>query len=228
MTVTVTKRLLSGNYSSGRAGWFPDMIVMHVTEGNAASVREWFANPNAKVSAHYMVCVDGTIDQFVDENDTAQHAGVVDHPTAPLVVKRPHINPNLYSIGVEHEGTGTEPLTPPQLAASLSLVSELCERHKIPLDRAHIVGHHEIRASKTCPGAIDVNAYVRALRAVALPDARSKRPIIVWSNVAGDWLLALRVVSDSEWYYVPLSAIRRGIAPTRATTPLSRMPLVQP
>lgn len=226
MTITVTKRLLSGNFAVGRP--MPvDQIVIHVTEGSASSVREWFANPKAEVSAHYMVTVTGTVDQFVDEDNQAWHAGRVWEPTAPLVAQRPNVNPNAYSIGIEHEGDGTKPLTPPQLAASLSLTSDICARRKIPIDRVHIVGHHEVYAKKTCPGAINVDDYVRALRSVAFLPA-SRRPITVWSAYTGDWLIAVQVVSDNEWYYVPLSAIRRGIAPTKATTPLSRMPLVQP
>jgi N-acetyl-anhydromuramyl-L-alanine amidase AmpD len=227
VTTHVTKRLLSINHSKGRRGMTPDQIVLHVTEGSAASVRSWFASPLAQVSAHYLVTIDGAVEQYVEETDTAWHCGRVERPTAPLVHQRPQVNPNLYSIGIEHEGTGTEPMTPPQLASSLSLVTEICARWKIPMDCVHVVGHREIFAEKSCPGAIDVDAYVRALRMIAAPPPTS-RPLVVWSAFTSDWLLVTQVVSNEEWLYVPMSAIRRGIVPTRATTPLSKMPLVAP
>jgi hypothetical protein len=113
----MTDRLISINHREGRNGHVPDLVVIHVTEGDAHSVRSWFNNPVAEVSAHYMVCKDGAIDRFVAEDDTAWHAGRVDHPTADLVLARPGVNPNAYSIGIEHEGSGTEPLTEPQEGA---------------------------------------------------------------------------------------------------------------
>lgn len=160
----IRKRLLAINRTIGRGGRAIDMVVVHVTEGSAASVRSWFKAKAAQVSAHYLVTVDGTIEQFVEEADTAWHAGRVDHPTAALVLARPHVNPNSYSIGIEHEGTGKEPLTPAQQAASLALLRDICTRHGIPIDRTHVVGHHEVYSLKTCPGAIDVDALVAALQ----------------------------------------------------------------
>lgn len=203
MTVpNLTKRILPINHTPGRPRPV-DMIVVHVTEGSASSVRSWFAAVQAQVSAHYMVCVDGTIDQFVAEDDQAWHAGRVDHPTAPLVLERPHVNPNAYSIGIEHEGTGTDPLTAPQRAASVELIRDICRRRNIPIDRRHIVGHHEVYALKTCPGAIDVNALVLLAASAGLIPT-PERPTIVWSGYLHDYVIVTRVVSDREWYFIPL------------------------
>ncbi len=153
---------LAMNYGSGRRSPFPvDLIVIHVTEGDAGSVVSWFNDPRANVSAHYMVRKDGDVVQFVEEADTAWHAGRVFSPTASLVIDRSPANPNGYSIGIEHEGDGTHELTPEQRAASIALIQDIAARHHIPIDRTHIVGHHEIYAKKTCPGAIDVEALVR-------------------------------------------------------------------
>lgn len=219
--MTITKRLLAINHTVGRT--MPvDMICIHVTEGNAASVRSWFASPVAKVSAHYLVNVDGTIDQFVAEDDVAWHAGRVDHPTAPLVVARPTVNPNAYSIGVEHEGTGTQPLTAPQRVASVELIRDICRRHSIPIDRTHIVGHHEVYSLKTCPGAIDVNALVLLAAGVGTMD-RPPGPLVVWSAFLHDWLIVTRVVSDRDWSFVKLGDVGR-LAPTRSRTSLAGMP----
>jgi N-acetyl-anhydromuramyl-L-alanine amidase AmpD len=161
----IVKDILTLNYAKGRKGVRPvDLLVIHVTEGNAASVRSWFHAQVASVSAHYMVRADGVIEQFVDEANTAWHAGRVDHPTADLVKARPGENPNAYSIGIEHEGTGKAPLTALQREASISLIRDICIRRCIPIDRKHIVGHREIFSLKSCPGKIDVDELVRLAR----------------------------------------------------------------
>lgn len=160
----IAKRLLTLNHSRGRKGHVPDMITIHVTEGNAQSVRSWFNAPVANVSAHYMVCVDGSIEQFVDEDDTAWVNGRIDHPTAALVLERPGVNPNLFTIGIEHEGTGKQPLTALQREASVSLIRDIAIRRCIPITRRHVVGHREIFSLKSCPGAIDVDELVRLAR----------------------------------------------------------------
>jgi N-acetylmuramoyl-L-alanine amidase len=149
------------NHKAGRVSAFPvDLIVIHVTEGNADSVVSWFNSPSASVSAHYMVRKDGVVLQFVREADTAWHAGRVDHPTAELVIMRQPANPNGYSIGIEHEGDGHHELTDEQRKASIELIQDICMRRDIPANRRHIVGHHEIYQPKTCPGAINVDQLV--------------------------------------------------------------------
>ncbi len=62
------------------------------------------------------------------------------------------VNPNTYSIGIEHEGIGGVPWPQVQVEASARLVADICHRHKIPIDRNHVVGHHEIYAGHDCPG----------------------------------------------------------------------------
>ncbi len=160
--MNVTSNILTTNFGGDRKSAFPiSMIVIHVTEGDKDSVVSWFENPTAKVSAHYMVCKDGTIVHFVREEDTAWHAGRVDHPTSELVIARLPSNPNGYSIGIEHEGDGKHEMTDAQRASSLELIKDICARHAIPIDRVHIVGHHEVYSLKTCPGEINVDALVR-------------------------------------------------------------------
>lgn len=117
-------------------------------------------NPPDPVSAHYGVSRAGEVVQYVEVADAAWHAGRVLNPTAAIVKERPGINPNLYSIGIEHEGTGSSGLTPVQLASSAELLRFLSARHRIAIDRRHIVGHREIFAGKTCPGKVNVDALV--------------------------------------------------------------------
>lgn len=153
-----------GNFMSGRKGFLPEAIVIHIMDGSLAGTRAWFNNPAANVSAHYGIGRDGLVHQYVREADTAQHAGTIDRPTWPLL--KPRANPNYYTIGIEHAGFERDGGWPDaQLAASAMLAAGIAARWDIPLDAAHIVLHHEIRNGKPCPGAgFDKAGYLDILR----------------------------------------------------------------
>src|SRR5450631_1958495 len=139
------------NFHRGRPfGLRPEAIVVHIIDGSFAAGESVFRNPATQKSAHYAVSWTGSVDQFVDENDTAFHAGIVVNPTWPLL--KPRINPNFYTIGIEHEGCPDDVWPEAQLSASATLIGEIATRWGIPLDESHVIRHHQIRASKTCPG----------------------------------------------------------------------------
>lgn len=144
-----------------------DLVVIHVMEGTMAATASWFGSPTSHVSAHYGVSKTGDVVRYVAEDNVAWHAGRVDGATVRLVLARPNLNPNSFSIGIEHEGDGTEDLTPAQRAATLELLADICARHGIPIDRDHIVAHREIYSLKTCPGAISVDLLVSQLAGAA-------------------------------------------------------------
>lgn len=228
--VAVVSKRLKFNFAPGREGPHAvDMIVVHVTEGDAGATVSWFQDPSSRVSAHYFVLTTGQVIQFVDENDTAWHAGRVQAPTAPLVLARPGVNPNAYSIGIEHEGDGKHELTDAQRIASTALIADICKRRHIPIDRTHIVGHHEIFSGKTCPGAISVTRLVAGAREVAdRPAPRAgDYPRVVWSPYLNDWLHVTQYVSDAEWYYRTASELSL-VKGHPAATKLTAMPLHPP
>ena len=134
------------------AGLRPAAIVIHISEGTLASADAWFANAAAQVSAHYCVGRTGEVHQYVSEEDTAYHAGCAANPTWRLL--RPHVNPNFYTVGIEHVGRAQDEWTDTQYATSAQLVLEIARRWSIPIDAGHIVMHREIRANKTCPGFV--------------------------------------------------------------------------
>jgi N-acetyl-anhydromuramyl-L-alanine amidase AmpD len=134
------------------AGLRPAAIVIHISEGTLASADAWFANAAAQVSAHYCVARTGEVHQYVSEEDTAYHAGIPVNPAWRLL--RPHVNPNFYTVGIEHEGRAQDEWTEAQYAASAQLVLDITRRWAIPIDTGHIVMHREIRANKTCPGFV--------------------------------------------------------------------------
>lgn len=140
------------NFTSGRQGFRPEAVVIHIAEGYLAGAHSWFNNPDSQASSHYMVGRSGEIWQFVREEDTSWHAGGVAGPSWGLL--KPNINPNAYTIGIEHEGFTGEGWTEAMYQASGQLVGEICRRWSIPLDRNHVIGHHQINSlsRNNCPG----------------------------------------------------------------------------
>jgi hypothetical protein len=132
----VTPAALCGVWRSGGApkvrGW-PSIthVVIHTLIGSAATtIRHWQGGQNC-FPPHYVIDKNGEITQMVAERYYAQHAGTA----------------NTYSIGIEHEGGCTN--TPACFSESLyqasaALVRDICERQKIPKDRAHIIGHDDV------------------------------------------------------------------------------------
>lgn len=220
MPEIIKSLLRSKNYSKGRQGHVPiDMIVIHVMEGSEDAANQWFEDESSHVSANYGIAKNGRIEMYVAEEDAAWAQGRVNNPTAKLVKSRPNINPNLYCVSIEHEGSGKEPLTPAQKVSSVWLIQDIARRHAIPIDRDHVVGHREIYSLKTCPGAISVDELVQL----------AQRPTRVYSEYFRDMLRITLYVSDTEWYFIPEKEFARGIrTDLRAQTPLSQMPLAPP
>jgi spore germination protein YaaH/N-acetyl-anhydromuramyl-L-alanine amidase AmpD len=97
-------------------------VVIHVTEGSAQSAINWFLDPRARVSAHYIVSLGGAVYQMVREGDIAWHAG-----------NRLY---NSLSVGIEHEGfVKAKMFTEHQYRASARLLAYLAYKYGIPLTR---------------------------------------------------------------------------------------------
>ncbi|KAB2591121.1 N-acetylmuramoyl-L-alanine amidase [Streptomyces arboris] len=129
-----------------------DRVVIHVAQQLFTPTIRIFRDPAKQVSAHYVVrSGDGHVAQCVRESDIAWHAGNWDV--------------NVRSIGIEHEGWVDRPefFTDVMYRRSAFLTAAICERHGIPKDRAHIIGHHEVPGSDhTDPGVLwDWERYLR-------------------------------------------------------------------
>ncbi|MFV0137389.1 N-acetylmuramoyl-L-alanine amidase [Streptomyces sp. HMX87] len=129
-----------------------DYVVVHVTQETYADTLAIFRNAQKKVSAHYVIrSADGHVAQCVREADIAWHAGNWDY--------------NTRSIGIEHEGWVDRPayFTDAMYQQSARLTAAICTKYRIPRDRAHIIGHHEVPGSDhTDPGPLwDWTRYLR-------------------------------------------------------------------
>jgi N-acetyl-anhydromuramyl-L-alanine amidase AmpD len=106
-------------------------IVIHVAEGGFASTYQWFKNPAAQASAHFVVSSTGAIAQMVPERDIAWHAGNWDV--------------NVQSVGIEHAGYTNHTHFPDiQYRSSARLAGTITARYLIPPDRQHVIGHSEV------------------------------------------------------------------------------------
>ena len=110
----------------------------------------------------------GTIHKYVDEEDTAFHAGRVQDATAKIVLSKPvangkFLNPNLYTIGIEHEGRATDEWPDAFYRTSAELLADISDRYPAlnSLNRDKVIMHREIFSAKSCPGSkADVNRLI--------------------------------------------------------------------
>jgi N-acetyl-anhydromuramyl-L-alanine amidase AmpD len=138
------------NFRQGRpAGLTPEAVVLHRTGGSRDLFRARFNDPRASLSAHYVVCRDGRVDQYVLETDTAFHAGMVTGATWRRL--RPNVNPNFYTVGIELEGAPADDWPEAQVEATASLIADVAHRWNFAIDADHVVAHRAIRASSQCP-----------------------------------------------------------------------------
>ncbi len=140
------------------------MIVLHYTGmQDGPSAIDWLANPEARVSAHYVVSEDGMITHMVPEDKRAWHAG--------RSYWRGVVDINSASVGIEIVNPGHEwgyrPFPDEQVDAVIRLVHGIKDRHQIT--RGNIVGHSDIApARKEDPGELfPWEAFAR--RRLALP-----------------------------------------------------------
>jgi len=144
-------QVVSPNYREGRKGRKIIAIVNHITAGQFPGCLSWMCNPQAQASAHYLITKQGAIYQLVQDQDTAWHAGAVNKPNWSLY---DGMNPNYYTLGIEHEGFPDKPLTEAQYQATLWLHRMLIAKWGIPIDTNHIIGHYRIDSVNrpNCPG----------------------------------------------------------------------------
>jgi N-acetylmuramoyl-L-alanine amidase len=135
--VLTVRELPSPNFDARRAP--PDMLVLHYTgmqTAEAAIAR--LCDPEARVSAHYVVDEDGSILRLVPEERRAWHAGRGGW--------QGETDCNAASIGVEIVNPGHEfgyrDFPEAQIAAVLELVADIRGRWTIP--DARIIGHSDL------------------------------------------------------------------------------------
>ncbi|MBO9518120.1 MAG: N-acetylmuramoyl-L-alanine amidase [Porphyrobacter sp.] len=126
------------------------MVVIHYTEMESAEASiARLTDPDAKVSAHYLIGEDGEVVRLVPESKRAWHAGAS--------YWRGIRDVNSASIGIElqHPGhaLGYREFAEAQIEALVPLLHRIVKEYNVP--RANVVAHSDVApARKTDPGEL--------------------------------------------------------------------------
>lgn len=140
----------SPNFDDRPEGVRIDTLVLHYTGMKTGKeALERLCDPEAKVSAHYLIDEDGTLEALVPEEKRAWHAGISSWQGRSGV--------NAFSIGIELVNPGHEfgyrPFREAQYEVLIPLCQEIIARHDIPL--RNVIGHSDIAPDrKEDPGEL--------------------------------------------------------------------------
>jgi N-acetylmuramoyl-L-alanine amidase len=113
----------------------PNFVVIHHTAQNSCEqTLKTFTLERTKVSAHYVICKDGTVHHMLNDYMRAWHGGVGSWGN--------NTDLNSSSIGIEIDNNGFEPFEQAQIKSLLKLLEQLKNKYQIPVD--HFIGHSDI------------------------------------------------------------------------------------
>jgi N-acetylmuramoyl-L-alanine amidase len=113
----------------------PNFIVIHHTAQNSCDqTLKTFTLPRTQVSAHYVICRDGTVHHMLNDLLRAHHAGVSKWGNTTDL--------NSSSIGIEIDNNGSENFTDAQMNSLLLLLDRLKKAYNIP--QTNFIGHADV------------------------------------------------------------------------------------
>jgi N-acetylmuramoyl-L-alanine amidase len=110
------------------------VIIHHTAQKSCEQTLATFTKKSTQVSAHYVICEDGTLHYMLNDYLRAWHAGNGKWGGQTDI--------NSSSIGIEIDNDGTEPFTEAQLNSLLGLLASLKKTHNIPT--ANFIAHGDI------------------------------------------------------------------------------------
>ena len=117
----------------------PNFVIIHHTAQNSCEqTLKTFTLPRTQVSAHYVICKDGTVHHMLNDYLRAWHGGLSKWGNLTDV--------NSSSIGIEIDNNGFEPFTGYQISSLLGLLDTLKKRYSIPA--ANFIGHADIAPTR--------------------------------------------------------------------------------
>ena len=117
----------------------PNFVIIHHTAQNSCEqTLTTFTLPRTQVSAHYVICKDGTVQHMLNDYLRAWHAGNGKWGNVTDV--------NSASIGIELDNNGFEPFTEAQINNLLVVLKALKKNYNIPT--ANFIGHADIAPTR--------------------------------------------------------------------------------
>jgi len=135
--------------SIGDSGWWvgttnfsmrkPNFVIIHHTAQNSCDqTLRTFTLPRTQVSAHYVICRNGTVYHMLNDYLRAHHAGISSWGN--------NTDLNSSSIGIELDNNGFEYFDSLQLNSLYRLLDTLKTRYNIP--PANFIGHGDIAPTR--------------------------------------------------------------------------------
>ena len=113
----------------------PNFVIIHHTAQNSCDqTLKTFTLTRTQVSAHYVICRDGSVHHMLNDLLRAHHAGVSKWGNATDI--------NSSSIGIEIDNNGFEPFTDAQINSLIELLGRLKRAYNIPA--TNFVGHADV------------------------------------------------------------------------------------
>jgi N-acetylmuramoyl-L-alanine amidase len=117
----------------------PNFVIIHHTAQNSCEqTLQTFTLPRTQVSAHYVICKDGTTHHMLNDYLRAWHAGNSRWGNLTDV--------NSSSIGIEIDNNGFEVFTEQQVNSLIILLGALKKNYAIPA--ANFIGHADIAPTR--------------------------------------------------------------------------------
>lgn len=117
----------------------PNFVIIHHTAQNSCEqTLTTFTLQRTQVSAHYVICKDGTVHHMLNDYLRAWHGGVARWGNVTDI--------NSVSIGIELDNNGFEPFAGPQMNSLLVLLDRLKKAHGIPA--SNFIGHADIAPTR--------------------------------------------------------------------------------
>ena len=114
------------------------VIIHHTAQKSCEQTLKTFTMPRTSVSAHYVICEDGTVYHMLNDYLRAWHAGVGKWGNDADI--------NSSSIGIEIDNDGFEPFTDAQINSLLTVLGGLKKTYGIPT--ANFIGHADIAPTR--------------------------------------------------------------------------------
>lgn len=117
----------------------PNFVIIHHTAQNSCEqTLKTFTLTRTQVSAHYVICEDGTVHHMLNDLLRAHHAGISKWGNTTDL--------NSSSIGIELDNNGFEHFSEAQMQSLLLLLDRLKKAYSIPT--ANFIGHGDIAPTR--------------------------------------------------------------------------------